>query len=39
MIAIAYSTTFPTIGSMITIMNETGTFDEAKAPYHKEVEA
>jgi hypothetical protein len=24
---------------MITIMNETGTFDEAKAPYHKEVEA
>jgi hypothetical protein len=39
MIALACSAALPTIGSMITLMNETGTFHEAEAPYHKEVEA
>jgi hypothetical protein len=38
MIALACSAALPTIGSMITLMNETGTFHEAEAPYHKEVE-
>jgi hypothetical protein len=37
MIALACSAAFPTIGSMITLMNETGTFHEVEAPYHKRI--
>jgi hypothetical protein len=35
MIELACSAAFPTIGSMITLMNETGTFHEVEAPYNK----
>jgi hypothetical protein len=37
MIALACSAAFPTIGSIITLMNETGTFHEVEAPYHKRI--